>query len=294
MSFAPIDLGATTLDWSRPYLMGVVNTTPDSFSDGGRFLDPAAAIDHARALVASGADIVDIGGESTRPGGAEPVTSAEELDRVIPVIEALAADLGVPISIDTTKSEVARAAVAAGAVIINDISGGGFDPDIIGVAADAGAGTAYVLGHALGGSIAEVHAAEGDSPGYDRVVTELAARLDRLPRALRTRTIADPGLGFGKRPQQNVELCHRAGELAVALGCPVLVGPSRKRFVAAVGGANASVDPWAARDAGTVGAALASISRGAHMVRVHNVTMVKSALDVYRAIILAGDSWARS
>jgi dihydropteroate synthase len=294
VALVPLVLRAATLDWSRPYIMGVVNTTPDSFSDGGQFLATDAAVAHARALVADGADIVDIGGESTRPHGAEPVSAAEEIDRVIPVIEALVGNIGVPISIDTTKSEVAGAAVAAGADIVNDISGGGFDPRITAVTAAAGA--AYVCSHARGRSIAEVHAGEGASPGYDEVVAELGARLSRLPPTLRTRTIVDPGLGFGKQPAQNIDLSRRAGELSAALDRPVLLGPSRKRFVAAVAPSTrtAPADPWLARDAATVGAVLAGVGCGAHIVRVHNVAMVKSALTVYRAIILSGDSWAPS
>ncbi|RMH40512.1 MAG: dihydropteroate synthase [Deltaproteobacteria bacterium] len=260
--------------------MGVVNATPDSFSDGGLFAEPELAVARAEALVAHGADIVDVGGESTRPGAA-PVPADDEIARVVPVICALAARLPTPISIDTTKAAVAEAAIAAGAEIVNDISGGAFDPDLPAVAADAGA--AYVCGHVRGTTLAEAHAAEAAPPDFDDVVAELRARIDGLPPGLRGRTIADPCLGFGKGTRQNVELVRRAGELADAVGAPVLVGPSRKRFLGDLTG-----QPVAERDDATVGAALAAVAAGAHIVRVHDVARLRPALVAFCAIAREG------
>ena len=266
----------STFDWSRAYVAGVVNVTPDSFSDGGQLLEPEIAVAYAEALVLHGADLIDVGGESTRPG-AESVSAAVEIERVVPVIVALAARLPIPISIDTTKAEVAEAALAAGAELVNDISGGLFDPDIARVTAEAGA--AYVCGHVRGHDLAEIHAAEEDPPGYDAVVRELGERLEALPPPLRGRTIVDPCLGFGKRTPQNLELCRRAGELAAALGCPVMIGPSRKRFLGELTG-----KPAGERDGATVGAALGAVAAGAHILRVHDVGRLVPALRVYEAI----------
>ncbi len=272
---APIELGPLRLDWSRVYVVGVLNVTPDSFSDGGLYADAESAVARGLELVARGADLVDVGGESTRPHGARVVSAAEEIERVVPVIRRLAGH-GVPVSIDTTKAEVARAALAAGALVVNDIAGGGFDPDIVAVTAEAGA--VYVLGHARGRSLPEVHASEADPPGFDEVAAELGGRLDALPRALRGRVIADPGLGFGKQTRQNLELIRRSGELGRRLGVPVMVGPSRKRFLGELTGL-----PTGERDAATVGACLAAACAGAHLVRVHSVELLAPALKVYEA-----------
>jgi len=257
------------------YIAGVVNVTPDSFSDGGRALEPEVAVAYAQALVDAGADILDIGGESTRPGAVK-VSADEEIARVVPVICALAARLDTPISIDTTKAAVAEAALAAGAELVNDISGGAFDPDIIEVAANGGA--AFVCGHVRGASLPDAHAAEQAPPSYDEVVEALGARIAALPTALRHRTVVDPGLGFGKQTAQNLELTRRAGELAAALCCPVMIGPSRKRFLGELTG-----KPVGDRDDATIGAALAAAASGANIVRVHNVARVKPALAVFEA-----------
>ncbi len=277
---AAIGLNRITLDWSRTYIMGVVNVTPDSFSDGGRFAGAEQAIAFGLKLLADGADLVDVGGESTRPHDASPVTAAEELERVLPVIRGLVRG-GATVSIDTTKAEVAAAALAAGAEVVNDISGGGFDPGIIDVAARAGA--AYVCGHVRGRTLAEVHAAGAPdgppAPTFEEVAFELAARIAGLPAALRTRTLVDPGLGFGKRTEQNLDLLARAGELAAGCGRPVLVGPSRKRFLGELTGR-----PVGERDAATVGACLAAVAAGAHMVRVHDVAGLRPALQVFEAV----------
>jgi dihydropteroate synthase len=274
---APIRFRHLTLDWARPYLVGVVNVTPDSFSDGGALATVDAAVAHALRLEADGADLVDVGGESTRPGAA-PVSVQAELDRVIPVIERLAARTGAVLSIDTCKAEVARAALAAGAEVVNDVSGGRFDPGTGRAAAEAGA--AFVCGHLRGASLAEVHAGEADPPGFDEVAVELAARIRDLPPALAGRVVCDPGLGFGKRTPENLELLRRAGELAGRLSCAVMVGPSRKRFLGQLTGR-----PVAERDPATIGASLAAVVSGAHLIRVHDVAGVHDALEVFREVV---------
>jgi dihydropteroate synthase len=272
----PIQFRQVCLDWARPYVMGVLNATPDSFSDGGRYMDVDAAVAHGLQLEADGADLIDIGGESTRPGAAV-VSVAEEVGRVVPILERLAGRTRAVLSVDTSKAAVARAALAAGAEVVNDISGGRFDPEVVAVAADGGA--AFVCGHVRGSSIGEVHAGEAGAPSFDQVADELAERLASLPAALRRRTVCDPGLGFGKRAAQNLELSRRAGELAARLSCPVMVGPSRKRFLGELTGR-----PVSDRDAATIGAALAAVAAGAHVVRVHDVAGVSAAIRVFRAI----------
>ncbi len=272
---APIELGRLRLDWSRVYVVGVLNVTPDSFSDGGLYAGVEAAIARGLELSGRGADLVDVGGESTRPQGARAVSAAEEAERVVPVVRALA-ERGVAVSIDTTKADVARAALAAGARVVNDIAGGGFDPAIFEATAEAGA--VYVLGHARGRNLAELHAGEVDPPTFEEVAAELHARLARLPQALRGRVIADPGLGFGKQTAQNLELIRRSGELGRLLGVPVMVGPSRKRFLGELTGL-----PVGERDGATVGACLAAAEAGAHLVRAHDVELLAPALKVYEA-----------
>jgi len=274
----PLRFRHLTLDWTRPYIMGVVNVTPDSFSDGGRYSSTDAAIAHAEALVAAGADLLDVGGEATNPQ-ASPVGAAEERARAIPVIAALAARLRVPLSIDTTKAEVARAAVEAGAELVNDVSGGRFDPGM--PAALAALGAAYVCSHLRGASLPEVFAAEGEVTPAD-VERELGERLAVLDPAVRARTLIDPGLGFGKGadPATNLRLIAASGRLAAALGRPILVGPSRKRFLRRLVGR----DDEPSLDAATVGACLAAVRAGAHVVRVHNVSLLRPALIAYSSI----------
>ena len=258
-----------------PLVMGVVNVTPDSFSDGGRFLQAAAAIDHGLALVGDGADLIDIGGEATNPR-AIPIDAREELRRVLPVIEGLTA-AGATVSIDTTKAEVARAAVLAGASIVNDVSGGLFDPAM--AAALAGLDATYIAGHLRGATIAEVFAAERPVAWTD-VIAELEQRLAALPPAVRARAWVDPGLGFGKGadPEANLELLRRAGDLRRAVRRPVIVGPSRKRFLRRLVGGEPSV---AALDAATIAACLGAVRGGAQVLRVHNVALLRAALAVY-------------
>lgn len=279
---APYRFRAATLDWSRPYIMGVVNVTPDSFSDGGAFLDVDAAVAHGERLVEGGADLLDIGGEATNPRAA-PITADEELRRVVPVIERLAARVRVPLSVDTTKAAVARAAIAAGAEIVNDVAGGRFDADTPRVAAELGA--AYICGHLRGRTIAEVFAAEAPASWLE-VADELAARLAAFP-GDRARVWVDPGLGFGKGgdPACNAALIRHAGDLAARTGCPVVLGPSRKRFLARMIGAATVQDADTARlDAATVGACLAGVAAGAHVLRVHDPGLLRDALVVYSEI----------
>lgn len=274
--------GVRVVDLGEPLVMGVVNVTPDSFSDGGRLPDAAAAVAHGRALWQAGAHLLDVGGEATNPKAA-PVPAAVELARVIPVIRGLAEGTDALLSIDTTKAEVARAAIAAGADLVNDVSGGLFDPAILAVADEAGVG--YVCGHLRGDSIAAVFAAEPGARALDwrEVADDLAARLAAMPEALRRRTFVDPGLGFGKGgdPAANLGLLAHAGDLGRALGRPVLVGPSRKRFLARLlGGAPDA----AALDDATTGACLAAIAAGAHAVRVHDVARLVPALRAFAAV----------
>ena len=257
--------------------MGVVNVTPDSFSDGGRYAAAETAIAHGRRLAAEGADIIDVGGEATGPRST-PVDEAEELRRVLPVVEALAG-AGLRVSIDTTKAAVAEAALARGATIVNDVSGGLFDPRMREVLEAAPRAT-YICGHLRGASIAEVFAREGrDSLTFDDVVLELAARLELLPDAVVARTWLDPGIGFGKSPQLNALLVTGAGRLGFALDRPVVIGPSRKRFLRQF---VAVEDPTEADlDEATVAACGEALAAGPMVVRVHNVALLHAALTAY-------------
>ena len=259
----------------RPLLMGVINVTPDSFSDGGRFLAAQAAVEQGRRLAAEGADLLDIGGESTRPY-ADVVATEEELRRVVPVIEQLAREVGVPISIDTSKAAVARAALAAGAELINDVTGLAGDPAMIGVALETGAGVCAM--HMQG-----TPQTMQDDPRYGNVVEEIFEYLKQRRDALlaagieRERICLDPGVGFGKTHQHNLTLMAHCGRFH-DLGAPVLVGNSRKGFLAKVLG-----DKEADRDAATAGSALSLAGQGVQVIRVHNVRMVREALLAFEA-----------
>jgi len=263
----------------RTLLMGVLNVTPDSFSDGGRFFDAARALARAEEMVSEGADILDVGGESTRPGGA-PVGVEEELRRVVPVVGALAARVAVPVSVDTTKAAVARAALDAGAEIVNDISGLRFDPALAEEAARAGAG--LVLMHSRG-----THETLHTLPPVADIMAEVTGGLRRsvaeaVRRGVGRATLAlDPGIGFGKSQEQNVELLARLDRLAREFAeFPLLVGTSRKRFIGALtGGA-----PPPARLHGTMASVTAAILRGAHVVRVHDVRAAAETARVADAI----------
>jgi dihydropteroate synthase len=266
--------------------MGILNVTPDSFSDGGRFLDADAAIAHARELIDEGADILDVGGESTRPG-AEPVTAEEELRRVLPVLEWIAAHAPPPrVSIDTFKASVARSALAAGACIVNDVTALRGDPDMVGVVADGDA--CCCLMHMLG----EPRTMQS-APNYGDVVDDVKAFLEeRLEFAVREgvaeeRIMLDPGIGFGKTVEHNLTLLCRLDELA-ALGRPLVVGTSRKSFLgrilALAAGEQEPVDV-ARRLPGTIATNVLALERGASVFRVHDVAAVRGALAVAAATL---------
>jgi dihydropteroate synthase len=267
-----------------PVVMGVVNVTPDSFSDGGRYMDPDAAVRHGRALAAEGAGILDVGGESTRPGAA-PVSEQEELHRVLGVVDQLAA--GARVSIDTTKAAVASAAVGAGATLVNDVSAFRFDPDLAGVVADARVDCCLM--HMLG----EPRTMQED-PRYDDVVAEVKSFLEeRLAFAVaegvaEERVWLDPGIGFGKTAAHNLELLARLGEI-VALGRPVVVGTSRKTFLGTLAGGRAPDR----RLPGTIATNVMALERGAAVFRVHDVAPVVDALAVASATVAATHPGAR-
>ena len=256
--------------------MGVVNVTPDSFSDGGVNLDPRAAVASARRMIAEGAAIVDIGGESTRPGSA-PVTAEEELGRVAPVLEELE---GVPVSIDTTKAEVAARALELGAELVNDVTALRADPALAGVVADSGA---YLCLMHMRGEPRTMQ----DDPGYDDVVVEVARFLEeRLAFAVaqgvpEEAICLDPGIGFGKTVEHNFELLRRLGELT-ALGRPILVGISRKSSLGKIMG---NPDAKTGSTAASVGAAVLAYERGASIFRVHDVREHVEALTAARAVV---------
>jgi dihydropteroate synthase len=269
-----------TLD--RPIVMGIVNVTPDSFSDGGRYLSVDAAVRHCRALVDDGADILDLGAESTRPQGAQPVTAAEEIERLLPVLAAVRAALpGVTLSVDTVKSDVARAALDAGAAIVNDVSALRLDPRMARTVSDYGAGV--VLMHSRGG-VADMGTyahAEYHGDVMDVVQHELGTQLAVAKAAgIAPASIAvDPGIGFSKRPADSLRMLGTL-ERMTSWGHPVVVGASRKRFIGSITG----VPEADARVHGSVGAAVAAYERGASVVRVHDVAATRQALDVVAAI----------
>lgn len=266
--------GRFSLGLDRPLIMGVINITPDSFSDGGHYFDPDRALDHARRLVEAGADILDIGGESTRPGSL-PVDLDEELRRVMPVLEKLAL-LPVPVSVDTCKPEVMRRAVDAGAAMINDINALRA-PDALNVM--AGASSAVCLMHMRG----EPRTMQQD-PHYQDVVAEVSAYLaERVLAATqagiaRNRIVVDPGFGFGKTAQHNLTLLRELRRFE-ALGLPLLVGLSRKSVLGRITGRSPPE-----RDAASAAAALLAVQRGAAIVRVHDVAATHDALQVLNAV----------
>lgn len=267
----------------RVTIVGVLNVTPDSFSDGGRFVsadecvDVARALRAAEALVRAGAHVVDVGGESTRPGARPPPVEVERA-RVEPLVAALARALPVPISVDTRRGEVARAALAAGARMVNDVSGGRHDPGLLKAAAEAGA--TLVLGHLRG-----TPETMQDDPHFDDVLAEVAAELAAcVSRAGEAgvpaeRIVVDPGLGFGKRLEDNLALLAHPDRLRERLGRPVLVGPSRKSFLGQLTG-----DPVADRDTASVAACAVAVFAGADGVRVHDVAAARRAVAVARAL----------
>ena len=266
-------------------VMGVVNVTPDSFSDGGRFLDPDAAVAHALALAAEGADILDCGGESTRPG-AEPVPAEEERRRVIPVIERVAQGTAAQLSIDTSKAAVAEAAIAAGATLVNDVTALRGDPAMAALVAEREVDCCLM--HMLG----EPRTMQLD-PRYDDVVSKVASFLEgRLAFAVAAgvredRVLLDPGIGFGKTLEHNLELLRRLDEI-VAIGRPVVVGTSRKSFLGLLTD-RAEPDE---RLAGTIATNVLALERGAQVFRVHDVAPVREALTVAAATV--SERWPRT
>ncbi len=273
-------LRAGRWEWSlgeRTLLMGILNVTPDSFSDGGRCLEPDAAVARAWEMVEEGADLIDVGGESTRPG-AEAVSLEEESRRVVPVIEALARQIPVPLSVDTTKAEVARRAVLAGAALVNDISAMTFDGEMAGVVAESGA--AVVLMHIRGvprdmqAAYVPYASVPGDMIGFlrERLEAALAAGVPE------ERILVDPGIGFGKSADDNWKILRHLPEFR-SLGRPVLVGVSRKAFIG-----RATGDPPAERLEGTAAAVAAAILNGADMVRVHDVLAMRKVAAVADAV----------
>ena len=275
---APIRAGSLTMHFDRrPYIMGILNVTPDSFSDVGRFFDPNKAIDQALKLVEEGADILDVGGESTRPGS-DAVPEDQEIKRVLPVIRAAVRYTTAPVSIDTTKAGVAKAALDAGAALVNDVSALRFDEKMAEVV--AAAGVPLVVMHMRG----VPKTMQAGPIEYKDLLGEIRAFLEEaLQRAAdagveREQIIVDPGIGFGKTPEHNLTILNRVGELAV-LGRPVLVGPSRKAFIGKV--LDKEVDR---RLHGTAAAVAAAVFGGAHILRVHDVGPMRDVIEVARAI----------
>jgi dihydropteroate synthase len=266
---------------ARTLVMGVVNVTPDSFSDGGQWFEPEAAIAHGLELLRQGADIVDVGGESTRPGAQRP-EETEELRRVLPVVEALASE-GARVSIDTMRSGVARRALAAGATVLNDVSGGLADPDMVSLAADAG--VPFIAMHWRG------HSGDMQSRAvYDDVIAEVCRELGDRAQALlaggvtKENLVLDPGFGFAKLAEHNWSLLRHIDDV-VALGYPVLVGTSRKAFLGRLGrSAGDDPRPPLERDAATAATSVWAALHGAWAVRVHDVVSTRDALDVMCAI----------
>lgn len=273
---APIEIGSHTFDFSRTYIIGILNVTPDSFSDGGRFLDTGAALAHALSLVSEGADVIDIGGESTRPG-AEEVSLDDELARVIPVIEKLRAVSNTPISVDTYKSTVARAAVDKGADLINDISGLRFDPAMAETAASLN--VPVVVMHMKG----EPKSMQAN-PVYENLIEEIytyfeeAIGIAEKAGIPRDKIIIDPGIGFGKTFPHNFSILRNLKRFS-ELGLPILVGASRKSFLGSFSDAEADE-----RLEGSLAAAVIAASNGAHFVRVHDVVATRRALRLCDAV----------
>ena len=263
----------------RTLVMGIVNITPDSFSDGGRCVTAQSAVVHGLQLLEDGADILDIGGESTRPG-AHPVSAAEEMARILPVIRSLRERTALPISVDTWKSEVAEAAIAAGATIVNDISGFTLDPALAGVVARTGVGC--VLMH-MRGTPQTMQQFTDYTDLASEVTAELAAALERAVAAgiPRDRLVLDPGIGFSKTAEQNHDLIRSLGRFRSTLGRPLLAGPSRKSFIGKLLPGN---PPAAERVWGTAAAVTACILYGADIIRVHDVAEMRQAACVADAL----------
>jgi dihydropteroate synthase len=273
---AMLTLGRHRFPLDRPLVMGVLNVTPDSFSDGGRYLGAAAALGHVLKMIDDGADIIDVGGESTRPGAA-PTPEREELERVVPLIEKIAAR-GVPVSADTRKPAVMRAAIAAGAAMINDVFALRA-PGALEAVAGAGTAVAVCLMHMQGEpATMQASAVYGDVVYEVKAFLAERAALCEAAGIARDRIVLDPGFGFGKTVEHNLTLLRRLSEI-VALGYPVGVGLSRKSTIGALTGRDAGE-----RTAGSIAAALAAVSRGAQIVRAHDVRETVDALKVWCAL----------
>jgi dihydropteroate synthase len=280
--------GRTLPSGERTLVMGILNVTPDSFSDGGEFFSLDCALAHAEQMIAEGADIIDVGGESTRPGGAAAVSVEEELQRVLPVIEQLAKRTPIPISIDTTKASVARAALDAGAAIVNDISALRFEPEIADEVAKAGAG--LVLMHSRG-----TPGALHNLPPVENIIEEVTNSLRESIAVAEQRgvkgqsIVVDPGIGFGKSQEQNIELIAKLDQLIAAFpDFPLLIGTSRKSFLGRIladeNGTPATVDQRLHASLATMTVA---ILKGAHLVRVHDVKAVVETIKTAHCIVLA-------
>ena len=274
---APLALGARTVRLDQPQAVGILNVTPDSFSDGGRNFEPSVAADAGFAMACAGAAIVDVGGESTRPG-AKPVWEQDEIGRVLPVVQRLAAS-GTAVSIDTRKSAVMEAALGAGAALVNDVSALTFDP--LSAASVARAGCPVVLMHHQGTPETMQAAPHYDRPVLLEVYDWLEERIEAAVAAgiERSRIIVDPGIGFGKTVQHNLQLLNGLAMLH-GLGCPVMVGASRKRMI----GALSAEAPAAERLAGSLALALKGAEQGAQLLRVHDVPETVQALKVWRGL----------
>src|SRR5215212_1249973 len=271
----------------RTLIVGILNVTPDSFSDGGQFFDLGLALAHAEQMISEGADIIDVGGESTRPGG-EPVSVEQEIARVVPVIEALAQRSNVPISVDTTKSEVARAALDAGAAIVNDISALRFDFYVADAVARAGAG--LVLMHSRG-TPATLHRLPPVADIMHEVTRSLRASINMAERrgVKRESIVIDPGIGFGKSQEQNLELLARLDQLIAAFPeYPLLIGTSRKSFIGRIlADENGTPAPAEDRLHGTMATITTAVLKGTHIVRVHDVKATVETIRVARAVLLS-------
>ena len=264
------------LSLDRPLVMGIVNVTPDSFFDGGRFLDPQLALEHGRRLVEEGADLLDIGAESTRPGSV-PIDDEEELRRLVPIVTALAQAVSVPISVDTSKAAVAKAAIKAGAVMVNDVTALRGDPDMADVVAQTG--VALVLMHMQG-----TPQTMQQAPTYGDVVEEVAdflierARFAMERGVAKSRIVLDPGIGFGKVLIHNLDLLAHL-RILTTLGFPVLVGPSRKGFIGQLTKQSVEGRAW-----GTAGVVALAVEQGANILRVHDVAAMRDVVNVATAI----------
>lgn len=278
------------VDLSRPQVVGILNLTPDSFSDGGLLGDVDAVVDHARRLADEGADVLDLGAESTRPG-AHPVSEAQERARLLPALERVVAAVALPVAVDTRRAAVADAALAAGAAMINDVSGFGDPAMAVTVARHGAAWVLMHMPHAVGAMAWTSASAAMPSDleaGIARVGDDLHEAVERAVAGgvARTQLAIDPGIGFGKTLAQNLALLHNPPAIA-KLGLPIYVGPSRKSFIAAASGRRYAQSPLQ-REAGTAAAVTAAVLSGASFVRVHDVAAMRQAVDVAHALRLAG------